>query len=408
MARPPGHLPGLGLWLLAAALIVRLVVQIAASAGQPAHGFVAHYAASRILLEGTDAVALYDDTRFIGAVQLHEPTVVDIFGANPPTVALLAVPLAGFDYPTARLLWTILSLAGWLAAVWWLARTLAIDGVWLPALLCVAATFQPAIENLRHGQFHVLVLVLVLIAWHGLRRGRSATAGRALAFALALKAAGVAFWPLLLARRQWRALAWGLGTVAVFAAFTLLLSGLDVWPAFLRRAGDTAAAGSLSVTAYQTVPGLVRRLTVADAQWNPSPLVDLGVAGVTVSWLAAAALLIGGLAAARRLPLPDAFASFAALGLALSPVSLDYHYVLAIFPIAVALAGFRGRLKGTSGVVFLVAVALIALDLPYRSPAIGDGVVALLAYPKLYGVLGVWGVLLRGRGLREESDEDVE
>jgi hypothetical protein len=262
----------------------------------------------------------------------------------------------------------------------------------------VAALYQPALENLRHAQFHVLVLVLFLIAWHGQRRGRPSATGKSLGVALAAKVAGAVLWPFLFVTRQWRALAWAAFTFVAFAVVSVPLLGLEAWPAFIERAGDTASGGSLSVTAYQTLPGLVRRLTVHNARWNPAPLLDLGTAGFALSWLTVVAALAWSVLVVRRVPPPRGFAAFVALGLALSPVSLDYHYVVAILPAAVLLSIHRERLFAPAGLLTLCALAMIGLDLPYRSPRLADGWIAVVAYPKLYGALILWWLLLRPVG----------
>jgi len=47
-------------------------------------------------------------------------------------------------------------------------------------------------------------------------------------------------------------------------------------------------------------------------------------------------------------------------------------------------------------VVLGLAVWLVAADLPYRSPRLGEGVLTLLAYPKVYGAWLLWGLALWG------------
>jgi uncharacterized membrane protein len=84
--------------------------------------------------------------------------------------------------------------------------------------------------------------------------------------------------------------------------------------------------------------------------------------------------------------------------LALSPFTLDYHYVLALVPLALLAARFHHRSSTTMLVILAVAYALIAADLPYQSPAVRDGGWALLAYPKLYGAVLLWALAV-GEGL---------
>jgi hypothetical protein len=78
----------------------------------------------------------------------------------------------------------------------------------------------------------------------------------------------------------------------------------------------------------------------------------------------------------------------------LVPQSLDYHYVLAIFPIVVLLSRLHERPKSTSFVMLGLATFAIAAALPYNSPRLADGAIAMLAYPKLYGALILAGLCL--------------
>jgi hypothetical protein len=73
-----------------------------------------------------------------------------------------------------------------------------------------------------------------------------------------------------------------------------------------------------------------------------------------------------------------------------SPVSLDYHYVICLLPIAVLLSRLESASRGVQGGLLLFAALLIGVDLPYRSPRLADGWLALLAYPKLAGALLLW------------------
>jgi hypothetical protein len=220
--------------------------------------------------------------------------------------------------------------------------------------------------------------------------------GASLGAAFALKAAGAVFWLLLLAQRQWRALLSAGGVFLVLVLATLPLSGLSAWSSFFARAEALRASGSLIVTAYQSAPGLVRRLTVADPQWNPSPLFDAPTAGPVLAVLVVIGLIAWSIVIAARRPRDDAlFAAFAALAVAVSPVSLDYHYVICLLPIAVLVSRLPAGPAGLQGLLLLAAVLMIGMDLPYRSPRLADGWLVFVAYPKLYGALLLWLMALQ-------------
>ncbi|MGH7501624.1 MAG: glycosyltransferase family 87 protein [Longimicrobiales bacterium] len=388
------RLAALGLAVIAAVLAGRLLLIAYRAAADPAHGFVSHYTASRLVLEGADISTFYDDARMTREVQRFEPGVTDFFGANPPTMAFTAMPVAWLDYSTARLVWTLLSTVVWLAIVFWLGRTCRLPDSWVAGLVALAALFQPALEHARHAQFHVVpVLLLVLVAWRTLKR-RPRLAGASLAAALVLKTSGLLFWPLLIARRRWQALDGGIVLFLVALLASLPVGGAAAWVLFGYRAAGLAQSGSLSVTAYQTLHGLVRRLTVTDPQWNPSPAIPFEYGAIAGTVLAVVLLIVALILIDRRRDHDLAFAAISALSLALMPHSLDYHYVLAIFPIAVLLSRLHAQPRSVAFWLLALATFLIAADLPYRSPRLADGVIALIAYPKLYGALLLAGLAL--------------
>ena len=387
------QLLALALALLATALSGRLLLISYQSAAEPAHGFVSHYAASRLLLEGVRVPVFYDDARMVQEVQRFEPGVTDMFGANPPTMAFAALPVAWMDYPTARLTWTLLSAVAWLVAVFWLCRACHLPAIWTAGAVAIAAVFQPALEHMRHGQFHVLVLVLVLIAWRFLKR-RPRRAGACLAIASVVKTGALLLWPMLVVRRRWRAIDSGVITTLLILLATIPFAGLSAWALFFYKATDLVQGGSFSVTAYQTVHSLVRRLTVVDSQWNPAPAFPFEYGAIAATVLAGVILVIALMLIDRRRDHDLAFAGFSALSLALLPQSLDYHYVLAMFPIVVLLSRLHDRPKSISFVLLGLATFMIAAALPHNSPRLADGAIAILAYPKLYGALILAGLCL--------------
>jgi hypothetical protein len=288
-------------WLVVLLLGVRFALVTVRAATLPAGGFLGHYTASRLLLAGAGAGALYVDSTFIEAAHTYEPGVTDIFGANPPTVALTALPLALLDYPVAKAVWTVVTAALWLGCLAWLARACELRGVRLAAFVCIGLAFDPAVANVVHAQMHVVVLVLVLAAWRAWHRRRDAAAGGALGLVLALKSTGFVFWPMLAVQRRWRALIAGAGVACVLALVVTAMIGESAWGLFIRRAAALGGSGSLTVTAYQSVIGMVRRATVPDARWNPHPLLDAPSVGLALSLVLVLALLcVSLLVAAKR------------------------------------------------------------------------------------------------------------
>ena len=90
-----------------AALVVAALVLAAFtiySARSMTHGFVSYYAASKLLVAGKLGPLVYDDRWFGAYVQdVTASSVREIFIPNPPTMSLMALPVAWLDARTARL-----------------------------------------------------------------------------------------------------------------------------------------------------------------------------------------------------------------------------------------------------------------------------------------------------------------
>jgi len=127
--------------------------------------------------------------------------------------------------------------------------------------------------------------------------------------------------------------------------------------------------------------------SIAAAAWGTAaiPIVGAAVAGVTV------ALMVVTLLRARCLPTSRALGAGAALSVVLSPLAEQYHFLVVLAPLSVA-ASLRLDLRRAA--LFALAGAMLTVDLPFKSPALWNGATALLAYPRLYGALIVWGLLV--------------
>ncbi len=386
----------LALWVVLAVLATRVLWKALSGAAGPTHGFVTYYTASRELLGGTAAERLYDDAWFRARVRQQLPTVADIYGPNLPTTALAATPLAWMSYRVARMIWAALHLALYAAALWWLARACGFNTWELPAWLTLGAVWQPALDDLVHGQAYVVMLLLCTMAWRCWESPgvRDRCLGLAVGVMLVLKAAGLLLWPVLAAARRWRAVLSGVAVALAVCVATLPLLGLEAWRVWAARLATLTAHPSLSVTAYQAQLGFGRRLFVEDPQWNPEPVFDARFLGVVVPVMLFAGSAFLTLWAARRAPRSDAvFAASVLLTLMGSPVSLEYHYTMALLPVGIVLARVRLRLAQPIGLLAIAAVLALGGDLPYRSAEL-TGPLVLLAYPRLYGAAVLWAIAL--------------
>ena len=282
-------------------------------------------------------------------------------------------------------------LAASLAVCCW---QLNLRGMAAAAFLALAFVYQPLFANMQHAQAYVVLLGLLVLAWHGYRRGRPWLLGGALGLMLVLKTAAAMLWLLPAAARRWRAIAVGLG-VAVLAALAALPwigpDGLARLPAAAGRpqrpAGNVGHRLSDGAEPFHgTCLSTMRAGTPRRCGTQPA-------LGLVLAWVGLAALLAAsGYATARGAPADLCFALFAIASVVLSPVSLDYHYTLLLVPVAILLADVVRQGRAWQWAVLAGGAGLIAASLPYNSPRLRNGALALLAYPKLYGALLLWAL----------------
>lgn len=392
--------------------ILQLAIRLPSAATRPSAGFASYYTVSRLTLERRPWSKAWDDVWIGAEIQRHTPTVRDIFRPNPPTAALLALPVAWMPYRWARIAWTVGSLLT-LGALWrWTVVRCSLQGLAVPMSAGCFLLFDPFHACLWNGQVYIFLSALLAIAIEAVTRipfaaSRSAhgrflyrSAGSALGLLIALKSAAVPVALVCLRKDSRRLLPWVLATMALATLLSILVSGIEPWRAYGVHLAQPSAVFDRPeqvVTAYQTVPSIAGHLTTIHSGWNPSPLIDAPSFGHAIYWIGAVLLLgagVGLLVFSGQVAL-----TMAALGLIhllLSPWSLDYHYALALPPFVVAASAMRAKIRYRRDAI-LLALAVLLLSVParwYNAPALQPGAAALLAYPKVYGALLLLGLVV--------------
>ena len=109
-------------WLVG--LAVLSVYAVVVCIGRLTHGFIAYYAAARLLFDGQLEAHVFDDVWFTAYVQRLTGTgVLEIYGPNTPMMAWAATPVVLFPPLLARALWIAGSIAAFVGSLLWLART---------------------------------------------------------------------------------------------------------------------------------------------------------------------------------------------------------------------------------------------------------------------------------------------
>jgi len=322
--------------------------------------FLVFHAAVRAFFEGKLAL-VYDIDAF---TQFQNAIYTDRFPGPvsfrpflyPPIWLLLLLPLGALAVGAAYAAFMVASA---------LLATL-LEGRHDPWGWLAIVTSPAAVWTILAGQNTFLSLALFYGGWHALERS-PALAG----ILLGLLAYKPQIWVLvpvaLLAARQWRALAWTIGTVAVLSLVSLGIFGPGFWRAFIdvaREAGSTRIADIMFERIYMHMTTLVAAARIVGLPPDVAGAIQL--AG---SALALAAVWF----AFRRAAPGDArTAVLVTATFLVSPYTLNYDLLL-LMPAIVALfrQGVAGRFLPGERVVYLVlwlmptfGMVLNRLDLP--------------------------------------------
>jgi hypothetical protein len=313
------------------------------------------------------------------------------FVPNPPLCAAPLLPLAPLPALSAKRVWIVLNIGFLIAALWILQRVTVLP--WRRVLLIAGLCVLPLRTNFVLGQYYMLILLLICLAYYAILRGYRITAGTLLAAAAWLKLFPAVFLLLFLRRRDWRTmfgLLFGLMTAGVVS---VLIFGLDmhrVWvieilPRALR--GDLVGPYALQWSSFNS---LWHRLFLFEPELNPAPLIASVWIYASAQALTSTALLFAFLYSTGD-TLNDSstaweWAAFVPLLLLLSSMPGPYHYCVLIFSAVVGIDFFersgQWRIALLLGLLYAIACASI--------PQAGDFVLRRLLATFVFYVVLLW------------------
>ena len=269
------------------------------------------------------------------------------FTPNPPLCAAPLLPVASLPALTAKRVWILFNLALLAAALWMMHRVTQLP--WRRVLLIAGLCVWPLSSNFKYGQYYVVILFLICVAYYAISRGYRFTAGVVLATAAWFKLFPAVFLLLFLRKRDWRAVAGlGVGLVTLGLA-SVLIFGLDIHRVWLSEALPRALRGDL-VSPYlldwSSFTSLWHRLFLFEPELNPAPLIDSTWAYAAAQALTGTALLFAFLLSTGDDSTPRTtsweWSTFVPLLLLLSSMPGPYHYSILIFSAILAI-DFRLR-----------------------------------------------------------------
>lgn len=362
-ARPAPRLgPIAALALLALYVLAGIVVTLHSRGplgpgGAPRYyDFSAFYEAGRMADAGQAADA-YDDRAMVAAEQAAFPGVRTRLPWNyPPSFQLVMAPLAALPYDLAWIVWTVSTVA--LYAL--LARRLA-----PPRDLWVLLLAPAAAINLLVGQNGLLTTVLMGAGVLSLER--RPLLGGALLGLLSYKPHFAVVAPVMLvATRQWRALAGAVLAGGGLALASLALLGPAPWIAFFGKALHPAVFTSSS-SDWRNIPSVQ---VMARTLGLPAGLAS------GLHWSVAAAALAAAGWTWRRTGDPRLRAgALAAATLLVTPYLRLYDLVLLVLPTAALMTARPARAER----VLLAAAWLAPAALMFANPPVQLGPLCALA-----------------------------
>jgi hypothetical protein len=190
----------------------------------------------------------------------------------PPPIAILNQPLAKLSTDQAFKVWTafnILCLLGAIAFFTRAANFRAQDCFAVGLILLLSFRFWPTISNLALGQVNFITLALIAAIYYAQSRGKWAYTGILIALATLTKTWLIGLLFYLVLQRQWRALAWCLGSLAILLVASFSVVGWQEWAQFIHFTRENSSQPWLI---SQSLPGFAR-LHLGSNPLIP-PLVD--------------------------------------------------------------------------------------------------------------------------------------
>jgi hypothetical protein len=271
---------------------------------------------------GYDAAAyLQAADRLLAGEPLYDPAVSVAIGYGvylyPPPFVIAVVPFALLPAPWDLWAWLSAMVAAFLIGT---AIIPARPGIRWTVVLLAALSF-PFLYSVKLGQVGPLLFLAFAVAWRCVDRPRPL--GLAVAAGALVKLQPALLFGWMMATRRWRALAAGLAAVAVAAAVTTVVAGVEVWSDYLALLGR--------VNKPITTP---QNLTAGAVAYRAGASLEVATA---IQWAAVAATVAAtAFAWLRRGPVTGLIVGVVASQL-LSPVLWSHYAMLLLLPVALLL-----------------------------------------------------------------------
>jgi hypothetical protein len=364
------------------------------------------------LLKNGQLNSLYDPTSFNAAMQASGITgIYDIYDANAPILVAATFPLAWWPPMLSRAIWMWFNLGLVLLVAVCFYKLFGKRNLGCLALILAAMLlYAPLQENFRLGQIYLPFLLAASLCLVGSAKLGSGAVGLIVQLVIKLY---YGLFGLIWVIAKPRTVILAVTVLAALALVLLPWFGLGLWWQYLTLATTFNQRPYISVTAYQTLHGFFSHLFRYEPTWNPHPLADMGgLADVLSATFTLLILVVTGSVLWRfrnrqkanwgqiwggsGSGLQGVVALTLSLAPVLAPAAEEYHFTLLLVPLFVSVKlWLENKNRHTSDLIlWLLVVLLLGIAWPYKKWG-ADGWQAFVVYPRLYGALILWVLLLK-------------
>jgi hypothetical protein len=345
-----------------------------------------------MLTDGSDMTRAYDTTYYIDKMHSYGfGSVKDL--SNLPTGSFIMLPLRRIEPVTAKIIWNILGIIFLFTSILLLFRSFDIPLYSITGLLLILVTllFYPFYYNIAFGQAYALLLLLASVSVYGFKRDSQWLTAIPIALIIILK--GYGFYPLaaLLFMRKPKVFLYTFGLTAAIFLVTLPLFGISAWQMYYAKFYSVVAYGEHSSNvAYQTLGSLLGHLLSYNSTVNTNAI--LSIPKVYVYYLTQIGGLIVLYILSRKFNKENYLLFFATsftLNVIFSPAAEDYHslFYLPLIILSGSILFKDINFRSPQIYVFVIAIVLLMLPLPFRQLEDSAFPIYILAYPRLYGAI---------------------
>lgn len=364
--------------------------------------FPNYYLVARLLREGFNLDRIYDWVwlqRIKDHWGLDQPLVA--FAGLTPLSALPIWPVAGFAALTAKRFWIVANLIFLFGTAETLHRVtqLGRHRIWILCLLAVI----PLRASFLLGQMHILVLLLLALAYFFRSRMQGFACGVCVALAGALKVYPLLFIFYFAWKRQWREAISTVLATAALVGIGYACMGSHIMHIYLTQILPRSMQGEV-IDPYNvraaSAAALLHRLFLFEPGLNPAPLWNRPLLYSIFYPLWQAAVLFPLFLCIRPLSRDSdreklEWAVFLLALLMLSPVPSSYHFVVMILPVVLAADVFVKRQQHSRvGVMLLLYFMMCGMVISSARVSSGFGLFTVLAFSRLWIGLLLWLFLL--------------